>query len=91
MNTVIRTWALSKDYHGRPALTELDQQVPANVVFGYLGPNGAGKPRRSGCWLGLLRPSGGRAQVLGFDTVCEREQAQRHVGYLPGEFVAYPT
>jgi hypothetical protein len=39
---------------------------------------------------GLLRPTSGRAEVLGMDTVRERDRMQRRIGYLPGEFVAYP-
>src|SRR5262249_49735166 len=39
---------------------------------------------------GLLRPSAGRAEIFGNDTVRDREQAQRRIGYLPGDFVAYP-
>jgi ABC-2 type transport system ATP-binding protein len=39
---------------------------------------------------GLLRPTSGRAEILGSDTGRDREAAQRHIGYLPGEFVAYP-
>ncbi len=37
-----------------------------------------------------MRPTSGPARVLGADTVREREAAQRHIGYLPGQFVAYP-
>ncbi|HEY3006386.1 MAG TPA: ABC transporter ATP-binding protein, partial [Kribbellaceae bacterium] len=85
----IRTWALSKSYGRRPALTELDLEVPAGGVFGYLGPNGAGKTTTIRLLAGLLRPTSGRAEVLGLDTVRDRERVQRRIGYLPGDFVAY--
>jgi ABC-2 type transport system ATP-binding protein len=90
MDPVIRTSGLTKRYRGRPALTDLDLAVPRGVVFGYLGPNGAGKTTTIRLLAGLLRPTAGRAQVLGRDVVRDREGAQRHIGYLPGEFVAYP-
>jgi ABC-2 type transport system ATP-binding protein len=90
VDSVIRTWNLTKSYHGRPALRGIDLAVPPNVVFGYLGPNGAGKTTTIRLLAGLMRPSAGRAEVLGIDTVRDRERAQRRIGYLPGEFVAYP-
>jgi ABC-2 type transport system ATP-binding protein len=90
MDAVIRTHALSKSYRGRPALRELELAVPPGVVFGYLGPNGAGKTTTIRLLAGLLRPTAGRAEVLGHDTVRERERAQAHIGYLPGDFVGYP-
>jgi ABC-2 type transport system ATP-binding protein len=90
MQNVIQTWGLAKSYHGRPALQGIDLEVPPNVVFGCLGPNGAGKTTTIRLLTGLLRPTAGRAEILGSDTVRDREAAQRHIGYLPGEFVAYP-
>jgi ABC-2 type transport system ATP-binding protein len=90
MQSVIRTWQLAKSYHSRAALRGIDLEVPAGVVFGYLGPNGAGKTTTIRLLAGLLRPSAGRAEVLGMDVVRDRESAQRRIGYLPGVFVAYP-
>ncbi|MEU4689921.1 ABC transporter ATP-binding protein [Actinoplanes sp. NPDC023714] len=90
MGTAIQTWQLSKTYRSRAALAPMDLIVPDDVVFGYLGPNGAGKTTTIRLFAGLLRPTGGRAAVGGFDVVREREQAQRQIGYLPGDFTAYP-
>lgn len=90
MGTSIRTCGLTKRYGSYLALDSLDLTVPTGVVFGYLGPNGAGKTTTIRLLTGLLRPSGGRVEVLGLDIVRDRERAQRRIGYLPGEFVAYP-
>ncbi|MEV4702837.1 ABC transporter ATP-binding protein [Actinoplanes sp. NPDC049316] len=90
MENAIQTWQLSKNYHGRPALRAMDLAVPRDAVFGYLGPNGAGKTTTIRLLAGLLRPSGGRAAIGGYDVVREREQAQRQIGYLPGDFAGYP-
>jgi len=38
----------------------------------------------------LIRPTAGSATVLGADVVADREAVQRRIGYLPGDFVAYP-
>ncbi|WP_328401543.1 ABC transporter ATP-binding protein [Nocardia sp. NBC_00403] len=81
---------LTKYYGRQPALVDVTLKVPAGVVFGYLGPNGAGKTTTIRILVGLMRPTRGTARVRGADTVREREVAQRHIGYLPGQFVAYP-
>jgi ABC-2 type transport system ATP-binding protein len=89
MKPAIRTEGLTKRYHRKLALDGLNLEVPAGVLFGYLGPNGAGKTTTIRLLAGLLRPTGGRATVLGTDVVRDREEVQRRIGYLPGSFVAY--
>jgi ABC-2 type transport system ATP-binding protein len=90
MNAVIHTEGLSKRYGHNPALAGLDLDVPAGALFGYLGPNGAGKTTTIRIFAGLLRPTSGHATVLGVDVVRDRESVQSRIGYLPGDFVAYP-
>jgi ABC-2 type transport system ATP-binding protein len=76
---------LTKDYGGGRGLTDLDLEVGAGEVFGFLGPNGAGKTTTIRLLMGMLRPSGGSAQVFGLD--CQRQAVaiKRLVGYVPGE------
>lgn len=81
---------LSKVYGRHVALDDVDLQVAAGQVFGYLGPNGAGKTTTIRVLAGLLRPTTGSALVLGHDVVRERDVMQGRMGYLPGDFVAYP-
>jgi ABC-2 type transport system ATP-binding protein len=90
MTAVISTRALTKRYGKTLALDALDLEVPAGTVFGYLGPNGAGKTTTIRLLAGLLRPTSGSAQVLGFDAVGERDRIHQRIGYLPGGFVSYP-
>jgi ABC-2 type transport system ATP-binding protein len=47
-------------------LDNLSLEVPAGIIFGFLGPNGAGK-KTIRLLLGLLEPTSGRVEVLGFD------------------------
>jgi beta-exotoxin I transport system ATP-binding protein len=90
MSPIIHTAGLTKRYRGTAALSELDLDVPAGSLFGYLGPNGAGKTTTIRLLAGLIRPTSGTATVLGADVVRNREDVQRRIGYLPGDFVAYP-
>lgn len=89
LTATISTEGLTKHYGKNLALEALDLQVPAGSVFGYLGPNGAGKTTTIRLLMGLLRPTAGSSQVLGLDTVAQRQEVQRRVGYLPGDFVGY--
>jgi ABC-2 type transport system ATP-binding protein len=58
--------------------------VARGEVFGFLGPNGAGKTTVVKLLLGLVRPSGGDALVLGAP-LGDRE-TRRQIGYLPELF-----
>jgi ABC-2 type transport system ATP-binding protein len=90
MDAVIRTSDLTKHYGRVRALDSVELEVPRGIVLGYLGPNGAGKTTTIRLLAGLLRPTRGRAEVLGYDTVRDADELQARIGYLPGDFVAYP-
>lgn len=64
----IRAHDLTRDFGAVRALDTLTLDVPKGIVFGFLGPNGAGKTTAIRVFLGLLDPTAGRAEVLGFDT-----------------------
>ncbi|MTE16880.1 ATP-binding cassette domain-containing protein [Nocardia sp. CT2-14] len=81
---------MTKLYGRVPALADVSVEVPSGSIFGYLGPNGAGKTTTIRMLVGLMRPSRGSVSVAGADTVRRRSDAQRSIGYLPGQFVAYP-
>ena len=82
----IETRGLSKTYpNGVRALVDLDLRVERGEIFGYLGPNGAGKSTTIRLLLDLIRPTAGRAEILGLDTRADSVGARRSVGYLPGD------
>jgi daunorubicin resistance ABC transporter ATP-binding subunit len=83
----IRAEGLVKNYGKTRALTGLDLAVPAGTVYGLLGPNGAGKTTAVRVFATLLRPDGGRAQVLGHDVVTEAAKVRRQIG-LTGQYAA---
>jgi ABC-2 type transport system ATP-binding protein len=80
---------LEKHYGAVHALRGIDLSVRQGEVFGFLGPNGAGKTTAIRIMLDLIRPSRGRARVLGFDAQTETVEARRHIGYLPGDAIFY--
>lgn len=86
----IRTYGLSKRYDSLLALDGLDLQVEQGEIFGFLGPNGAGKSTTIRLLLDLIRPTGGRAEILGFDCQRQSQQVRDLCGYLPGDLRLYP-
>jgi ABC-2 type transport system ATP-binding protein len=69
------------------ALDGLDLEVEAGTVVGLLGPNGAGKTTLVRILATLLRPTAGRASVLGRDVVADSLPVRRRIG-LAGQFAA---
>ena len=75
---------LSKSYGRTVALAGLSMSVERGEVFGFLGPNGAGKTTAVKLLLGLARPTGGEAMVLG--APAGDRETRRDIGYLPELF-----
>ena len=82
MSAVIETHNLSKSFGKRRAVDGLSLSVERGDVFGFLGPNGAGKSTTIRILVGLVKPDGGHASVLGHDTWSDRKRALRRVGSL---------
>jgi ABC-2 type transport system ATP-binding protein len=64
------------------ALDDLSLVVPSGIIFGFLGPNGAGKTTTIRILLGLLEPTSGRAEVMGYDTVTQADKVRENTGVL---------
>ena len=74
----IRVTKLSKTYPGGvEAVKGIDFEVAPGEMFGLLGPNGAGKSTTVGMLTTTIAPSGGSAELAGFDVVAEPLAARR--------------
>jgi ABC-2 type transport system ATP-binding protein len=83
----IHTQNLRKVFGSKVAVRNLSLSVRTGEIFGFLGPNGAGKSTAVKMLLGLVKPSGGRALVLG---VPSNDVAVRQkIGFLPEDFRFY--
>jgi len=83
MASVVETKDLTKTYDGNTVVDHLNLRISESEVFGLLGPNGAGKTTTILMLLGLTEPSGGTAQVCGFDSTREPLKVKRLAGYMP--------
>ena len=73
---------LSKDFGPVRAVNDLSLEIPAGIIFGFLGPNGAGKTTTIRLLLGLLEPTSGKVNVLGYDTQTQSDQVRAQTGAL---------
>ena len=86
---MIRTDRLRKVFGAVTAVDDLTLAVGEGEFFCFLGPNGAGKTTTIKLLTGLLRPTGGRARIGGFDIVARPVEAKRLLGYIPDQPFLY--
>ncbi|MEM3479974.1 MAG: ABC transporter ATP-binding protein, partial [Candidatus Bathyarchaeia archaeon] len=83
MSLAIETIDLTKRYGDLTAVNKLNIKVRSGTIHGFLGPNGAGKTTTIKILVGLLRPEGGRAIVLGEEVRGDNPRMRLRIGYMP--------
>src|SRR6266571_2602929 len=73
----------SSDGRSAEVLRGISLQVYEGEVLGLLGPNGAGKTTLLEILSTLLLPTGGRAEVCGFDVVEAAARVRNLISYCP--------
>jgi ABC-2 type transport system ATP-binding protein len=77
----IETEALAREFEGGiKAVDGVDLAVAEGEIYGFLGPNGAGKTTTVRMLTTLLRPTGGRAVVAGYDVMTQAAEVRRSIG-----------
>jgi ABC-2 type transport system ATP-binding protein len=89
MKPVIQASGLTRRFGDFTAVDHISFTVEAGEIVGYLGPNGSGKTTTIRMLLGLLRPTEGEAEVLGYDVVRQAERIRERVGYMSQRFALY--
>ena len=85
----IRADRLVKRFGDFVAVNDVSFEARRGEIMGFLGPNGAGKSTTIRILCGLLRPSGGRAEVAGFDVARDPEKVRETIGYMSQKFSLY--
>jgi ABC-2 type transport system ATP-binding protein len=88
--SAIRSHGLSRAFGEIIAVAGLDLDVADGEIFGLVGPDGAGKTTTMRMLTGILPPTGGAAEVAGFDVVRQAEDLKNHIGYMSQRFGLYP-
>ncbi len=71
------------------AVSEISFRCEPGRVFTLLGPNGAGKTTTLRMIATMLKPSSGKIEVAGFDTVTQPQEVRRRIGFLTGSTGLY--
>lgn len=87
---VVSVNRLTKRFGHLVAVNEVSLSIDKGSIFGLLGPNGSGKSTLIRMLCGLLVPSAGSAQVLGYDIVRDSLAIRERIGYVSQKFSLYP-
>lgn len=85
----IQTAGLTRRFGPLTAVDRLDLRVPRGCIHGFLGPNGSGKSTTIRMLCGLLTPSEGSVEVLGYRIPEEAEALKHKIGYMTQRFSLY--
>ena len=86
---VIKVESLTKIYnHSLKAVDHIDFSVKKGEIFGFLGPNGAGKTTTIKMLITVLRPTEGKATILGGDIAKQSMDVRAAIGVVPQEYTA---
>ena len=87
----IETHALTRRFGAHTAVDGLDLTVRQGELFALLGVNGAGKTTTLRMLSGLLQPTGGEADILGFRLTQQSQEIKRRINLSPQETAVAPN
>ena len=82
MQAIIEVDQLSKKFGEIKAVDGVSFSVGAREIFGFLGPNGAGKSTTIKMLATLLKPTGGRATLAGYDVATQPTEVRQSIGLV---------
>ncbi|MEM3626684.1 MAG: ATP-binding cassette domain-containing protein [Candidatus Bathyarchaeia archaeon] len=86
---VIKAEGLTKIFNkSLVAVDHVNFSVKDGEIFGFLGPNGAGKTTTINMLITVLKPTEGKASVLGYDVVKQANMVRKVIGVVPQEYTA---
>jgi ABC-2 type transport system ATP-binding protein len=89
IETVIKAEGLTRIFNKNlVAVDHINFDVKDSEIFGFLGPNGAGKTTTINMLITILKPTEGKASVLGYDIVKQANDVRKVIGVVPQEYTA---
>ena len=86
---VIDAKNISRNFGDFCAVSPFNLKVEKSSIYGFLGPNGSGKSTTIRMLTGLLSPSSGELNVLGFKLPLQSELLKKYIGYMTQKFSLY--
>lgn len=86
---IVEVSHLKKYYGKHRGVEDVDFTIKQGEIFGFIGPNGAGKSTTIRCALSLIFPTSGQIKLFGLDSVKDKVEIAKKVGYLPSEVAYY--
>ena len=80
---------LYKTYGDKHAVNGLELSVPRGCFYGFLGPNGAGKTTTIRMLMGLIPPTSGDIEILGFQMSRQSLEIRRRLGLVPDDTLLF--
>jgi ABC-2 type transport system ATP-binding protein len=80
---------LTRRFGSLTAVDGVDLSIPAGRIYGFLGPNGSGKSTTIRMLCGLLAPSAGTVEVLGYELPKQADELRQDIGYMTQRFSLY--
>jgi ABC-2 type transport system ATP-binding protein len=82
---------LTRKFGDKTAVDRVTMTAAPGQILGYLGPNGAGKTTTIKMLTGMIRPTGGKALVCGFDVQTDPVEVKRRIGVVPESGALYQS
>jgi ABC-2 type transport system ATP-binding protein len=82
MIVTVRAEKLTRRFGDFIAVNAISFEIAAGEIWGFLGPNGSGKSTAIRMLCGVLAPTSGRAEVLGYDVARDPEAVKLRIGYM---------
>lgn len=89
--TVMKLVQVKKNFGKFEALKDVSFTLNKGEVLGFIGPNGAGKSTTIRILLGMLKATGGQAEIFHQDVWQDAVAIHRQVAYVPGDVNLWPN
>lgn len=87
--SAIHIQGITKVFDHKTVVDHISLDVKRGAIFGFLGSNGSGKTTTIRMICGLLTPTEGTGECLGFDIRTQSAEIKRQIGYMPQKFCLY--
>lgn len=85
MTKILEVKNLQKHFGKFQALKNVNFEINSGEVLGYVGPNGAGKSTTIRTLLGIIKASGGSAEIFGKNVWTDAIDIHKEIAYVPGD------